>query len=187
MEPFSYFARGHMVTLVTVVLVVRGWRAHNHPTISTVMQLRSVLGFNTHFWSVFLVERTEVRFGEPKKAWRKKMAGGLSSSFFGQMRCRKSSTRGFWTFWIHWHYFQIHLKTSFAGFSPLKFQRALGSLKPSLIEVMLRWAQVCFLWLNSHFWLIVMLWTHWDRFQIHLKTFTGVFSTRKLREAQGHM
>ena len=117
-----------------------------------------------------------------QQAWRRKMAGGLSSSVFGQMRCRKSPARGFWMFWIHWHCFQRNLKTSFVGFSPLKFQRAPGSLKPSLIKVMLRRVQVYFLWLDSHFWLIVMLWTLWDRFHIHLRTFIGVFSTRKLRE-----
>ena len=122
-----------------------------------------------------------------QQAWRRKMAGGLSSSFFGQMRCRKSPARGFWTFWIHWHCFQRNLKTSFVGFSPLKFQRAPRSLNPSLIEAMLRWAQVRFLWLNGHFWLIVMLWTHWDRFQRLLRTFTGVVSKEKLREAYGHM
>ena len=32
----------------------------------------------------------------------------LSSSIFGQTRCRKSPTRGFWTFWSHWsHLFGI--------------------------------------------------------------------------------
>jgi hypothetical protein len=78
-----------------------------------------------------------VHFGKPVPAsLKEENGGGLTSSYFGRLRCRKSPARGFWTCWIHWCCFQGHLKTSSASFSPLKFQQAPGSLKPSLIEDM---------------------------------------------------
>ena len=152
------------------------------------MRLCTVLGLKLEFGVCYGFKHTEVHFGEPETtSLKEENGGGLTSSSFGRLRCRKSPARCFWTCWIHWCYFQGHQKTSFAIFSPLKFQQALGSLKPSLIEDMVWWAYVCFLWLNNHFWLIDMLWTHWDRFQRILRTFTGVFSKEKLREAYGHM
>ena len=127
---------------------------------------------------------TEVRFVEPVSAsLKEENGGGLTSSSFGRLRWHKSPARVFWMSWIHWHYYQGHLKTSSSSFSPLKFQEALGSLKPSLMEDMFWWAYVCFLWLNNHVWLIIMLWTFWDRLQIHWRTFTGIFASFKLREA----
>jgi hypothetical protein len=100
-------------------------------------RLRPVLGFNVHFGACSWFMHTEVRFGEPvSESLKEENGGGLTSSSFGRLRCRKSPARGFWTCWIHWCCFQGHLKTSSASFSPLKFQQAPGSLKPSLIEDM---------------------------------------------------
>jgi hypothetical protein len=96
-----------------------------------------VPGFNVHFGACSWFMHTEVRFGEPVPAkLKEENGGGLTSSYFGRLRCRKSPARGFWTYWIHWCCFQGHLKTSSTIFSPLKFQEALGSFKPSLIEDM---------------------------------------------------
>jgi hypothetical protein len=82
-------------------------------------------------------KHTRVHFGEPETtSLKEENGGGLISSSFSRLRCRKSPARGFWTSWIHWCCYQGHLKTSSAGFSPLKFQEAPGSLKPSLIEDM---------------------------------------------------
>ena len=111
------------------------------------------------------------------------MAEAISFEVFDQIRCCKSPARGFWTSWVHWNHFHRHLKSPFVGFSHLKLEEAPWSLNPSLFEALLRWAHIYFLRLNSHFWLIIVLWTHWDRFQIHWRTLTGVFSTLKLREA----
>jgi hypothetical protein len=78
-----------------------------------------------------------MHFGEPVSESLKEENGeGLTSSSFGRLRCRKSPARVFWTSWIHWHYYQGHLKNSSTSFSPFKFQQATGSLKPSLIEDM---------------------------------------------------
>ena len=37
-----------------------------------------------------------------QQAWRGRLPGGLTSSFFDRLRCRKSPDRGFWTLWSHW-------------------------------------------------------------------------------------
>ena len=100
-------------------------------------RLRLVPGFYALNGVCARFTEKEVRFGEPVPAsLKEENGGGLTSSSFGRLRCRKSPARGFWTCWIHWFYFQGHLKTSSTSFSPLKFQQALGSLKPSLIEDM---------------------------------------------------
>jgi hypothetical protein len=43
------FERDRMEDRMTTTLTVRGWVRPNHPTVCTVMWLRSVLGFSTHF------------------------------------------------------------------------------------------------------------------------------------------
>jgi hypothetical protein len=118
-------------------LTVGGFSSVNSSTVCTVFQNCSVLGLNTHFGACSWFKHTMVHFGEPISArLKEENGGGLISSSFGRLRCRKSLARGFWTSWIHWNCYQGHLKTSSAIFSPLKFQQALGSLKPSLIEDM---------------------------------------------------
>jgi hypothetical protein len=51
---------------VPTSLTVRGWRAHNRPTVCTVMRLRPVLGLSTHFGASSWFNVQEVRFGEPE-------------------------------------------------------------------------------------------------------------------------
>ena len=84
-----------------------------------------VPGFNACFGACSWFMHIEVHFGEPvSESLKEENGGGLTSSSFGRLRCRKSPARGFWTCWIHWCCFQGHLKTSSAIFSPLKFQQA---------------------------------------------------------------
>ena len=146
----------------------------------------------THTWADFMHGKTlSAGFYFPTgakwrtgcRAWKGKMAASITWWVFDQIRCRKSPARGFWTSGVHWNHFHMHLKSPFSGFSHLKFEEASGALKPSLFEALLWWAHNHFLRLNSHFWLIIMLWTHWDRFQIHWRTSTGIFSSFKFREA----
>jgi hypothetical protein len=125
------------MTHVPESLAVRGWRRPNRPTVWTSFRLCTGLGFNMHFGACSWFMHTEVRFVEPvSESLKEENGGGLTSSSFGRLRCRKSPARGFWTCWIHWCCFQGHLKTSSTSFSPLKFQEAPGSFKPSLIEDM---------------------------------------------------
>jgi hypothetical protein len=96
-----------------------------------------VLGLNVRFGACSRFMHIEVRFVEPVPAsWKEENEGGLTSSSFGRLRCHKSPDRGFGMLGIHWCYFQDHLKTPSTSFSPLKFQEAPGSLKPSLMEDM---------------------------------------------------
>jgi hypothetical protein len=79
-------------------LAVGGWRRPNRPTVWTIFRNRSVPGFNTRFGACSWFMHTEVRFGEPVPAkWKEENGGGLTSSSFDRLRCRKSPTRGFWT------------------------------------------------------------------------------------------
>ena len=145
-------AQGHMTSKWPRSLAVRGWRAHNCSTICTIGTVASgarFLHLNKHVCQVYT---TRVHFGEPVSArLKEENGGGLTSSSFGRLWCRKSPARGFWMWWIYWCHFHSHLKTSSASFSPLKFQEAPGNFQPSLMEDMVWWAYVCFLWLNNHF------------------------------------
>ena len=53
-------------THVPTSLTVRGWRAHNRPTVCTVMWLCLVLGLSMHFGACSWSEHIEVCFGEPE-------------------------------------------------------------------------------------------------------------------------
>ena len=100
-------------------------------------RLRPVPGFNAH-WELVLGSCTQVCVlaNQFQQSLKEENGGGLTSSLFGRLRCRKIPTRGFWMCWIHWCYFHSHLKTSSTSFSPLKFQEVPGSSKPSLMEDM---------------------------------------------------
>jgi hypothetical protein len=115
-------------------LTVGGRKSVNGSIVWTSFWLCAGLGFNTHFVACSWFMHTGVRFGEPvSESLKEENEGGLTSSSFGRLRCRKSLARGFWMSWIHWCCYQGHLKTSSMIFSPLKFQRAPGTLNPSLI------------------------------------------------------
>jgi hypothetical protein len=80
-------------------------------------QLRMCAGFSRYILRVCQVHFTRVRFVDAETtSLKEENPRGLSSSSFGRLRCRKSPARGFWMSWIHWNYYQGHLKTSFAGF-----------------------------------------------------------------------
>jgi hypothetical protein len=94
--PLSTFARGRMT------ICPSAWRLGAGGAL-TVLQFAplvrncSVLGFNVHFGACSWFMHTEVRFGEPvSESLKEENGGGLTSSSFGRLRCRKSPARGFW-------------------------------------------------------------------------------------------
>ena len=92
------FARGHMTLMCPSA---RWLGAGGTLTVLQFAQLFGcvrVLGLNTCFGAYSWFKHTEVRFGEPVSAkLKKENGGGLTSSYFGRLRCRKSLARGFWT------------------------------------------------------------------------------------------
>jgi hypothetical protein len=78
--------------------VVRGWHAHNRPTVCTIGAVAPGAGFLRYILRVCQVHLTRVRFVDAETTSLKGgLPGGLTSSFFDRLRCRKSPDRGFWT------------------------------------------------------------------------------------------
>jgi hypothetical protein len=104
---------------------------------AALVRLHPVPGYNAH-WERVPGSCTQrcILANQFQQSLKEENGGGLTSSSFGRLRCRKSPARGFWMCWIHWCHFHSHLKTSSAIFSLLMFQEAPGSLKPYLMEDM---------------------------------------------------
>jgi hypothetical protein len=76
--------------------MVRGWRAHNRPTVCTVGVVAPSAGFSRYILRVCRVHLTRVHFVDAETTSLKRgLPGGLTSSFFDRLRCQKSPTRGF--------------------------------------------------------------------------------------------
>jgi hypothetical protein len=96
-SPFIYSTWSHK-THVPESLAVRGWRRHNRSTVFTIGVVAPGVGFSRYLLRVCQVHLTRVHFGEPISAsLKEENGGGLSSSFFGRLRCRRNPDRGFWT------------------------------------------------------------------------------------------
>ena len=77
--------------------MVRGWRALNLPTVCTVGAIALGAGFSRFILRVSQVQSEMVRFVDVETTSLKGgLPGGLTSSFFDQLRCQKSPDRGFW-------------------------------------------------------------------------------------------
>ena len=77
-------------------LAVRGWRAHNHPTVCTIGAIAPGAGFSHFKMRVSQDQTRRVRFVDAETTSLKGgLPGGLTSSFFDRLRCRKSPDRGF--------------------------------------------------------------------------------------------
>jgi hypothetical protein len=79
-------------------LTVGGFSSANCSTICTVLRLCACAGFLCYILRVCQVHDTRVRFVDAETTSLKRgLPGGLTSSFFDRLRCRKSPARGFWT------------------------------------------------------------------------------------------
>jgi hypothetical protein len=75
-----------------------GAHAHNRPTVRTVGVVAPGAGFSRFKLCVCQVHVTRVRFVDAETiSLKRELLGGLTSSFFDRLRCRKSPARGFWT------------------------------------------------------------------------------------------
>ena len=73
---------------------VRGWRALNRPTVCTVGTVAPGAGFSLFKMCVSQVHSRRVCFVDAETISRR-LPGGLTSSFFDRLRCRKNPYRVF--------------------------------------------------------------------------------------------
>jgi hypothetical protein len=79
-------------------LTVGGISSVNGSTVCTVLRLSTCAGFSCYLLRVCQVHLKRVQFVDAETTSLKGgLPGGLTSSFFDRLRCRKSPDRGFWT------------------------------------------------------------------------------------------
>jgi hypothetical protein len=78
-------------------LTVGGFSSVNGSMVCTILWLCVCAGFSRYLLRVCQVHLTRVRFVDAETTSLKGgLPGGLTSSFFDRLRCRKSPARGFW-------------------------------------------------------------------------------------------
>jgi hypothetical protein len=98
-SPF-YYARGPIMTHMPRCLAVRGWRRPNHSTVCTVGDGCTRCWVFTPYIACELGSQQQgcVLANQRQKSLKEENGGGLTSSSFGRLRCRKSPARGFWMY-----------------------------------------------------------------------------------------